>query len=840
MANPPATPAQPRATAATPAATPSHSSSNTTTTNDRDIASILARIEELEGQVAEAHSNNTSQQKEVKIGKVEPFSGERGTLKVFLAKLRIYFSNNSGRIVTEQDKVLTASSFLTGEAMRWFAPYVTERIENNDEQLSVETIQLFSSFAYFEEKLHQLFGSVNEELEAIHRIKSIRQYGSVGEYISKFLQVSGYLKWSDQGLRDQFYDNLKDNVKDRISQIMPRPDTFKRMMEAASQIDMQLYTRRMERGNYQHRPQPRQHANTSQRRTRDKDGDVIMQMNATLTKEEKDKLIKKKACFNCGIPGHFANKCRKPKKSQGTANHGTRQQIATAIHVYTPDESSTEEISETDDEIPEQYKRRIQQQAEKQKRLQKEIQQALDEPMNTDEEITEATQRYKKIEIPEDIGELLGEWTTLTKEEIRKAIRKPMDQEKEIALAIQRRNTTKMKSAIKEVKDIDIQAPVATHEDAHRMLLRNKQSHEVRRKRAPITMTEVGATDDADSESTDYEDSSLIESFHTQLAFQDGDEKAINQPVLNREQQKPRLDPYERIKEQLAEIRKNNEKYPTKCDYESKATHDNEKCKSNRSWNTTWTTIEKELTETKHQGDDLCTCMPVKATCWEESQYTWKEHIERCEKCHEWTYRNCPIHEHSNKILATIYERISNSNGYRLCSGQLGHVPNCVCMHYPNLGGCNHIEVHWTTCYDDGCEFHHLSKKINQWFPKIPGIAAQSKHTCPRGNPKCKCAYEESGHPAHSDLPKEECRAVFCQYHHDGLYVSHLEEHIRAVQSYMDRHQQHHLIASTIDRKYRTIIILAEINNTKLRILLDLGATGNHIRSKLVKKLCIE
>lgn len=92
-----------------------------------------------------------------------------------------------------------------------------------------------------------------------------------------------------------------------------------------------------------------------------------------------------------------------------------------------------------------------------------------------------------------------------------------------------------MKSVIKEVKDIDIQAPVATHKDTHRMLLRNKQSYKVQRKWASIIKTEVGATDNADSESTNYEDSSLIESFYTQLAFQDSDEKVISWPVLNRE-----------------------------------------------------------------------------------------------------------------------------------------------------------------------------------------------------------------------------------------------------------------------------------------------------------------
>ena len=168
-------------------------------------------FEKMKEQIIELEGKGSPR---VNMGKVKPFSGEKGIFKVFLAQLQIHFVNNNKAIVSKTDKVLTASSFLTGEAMRWFAPYVTDRIENHDEQINPETATIFSSFAYFEEKLNQLFGTVNKELRSIHQIKEIWQYGSVGDYISKFLQVSGYLKWSDQGLHNQFYNNLKDNVKD--------------------------------------------------------------------------------------------------------------------------------------------------------------------------------------------------------------------------------------------------------------------------------------------------------------------------------------------------------------------------------------------------------------------------------------------------------------------------------------------------------------------------------------------------------------------------------------------------------------------------------------------------
>jgi hypothetical protein len=56
----------------------------------------------------------------------------------------------------------------------------------------------------------------------------------------------------------------------------------------------------------------------------------------------------------------------------------------------------------------------------------------------------------------------------------------------------------------------------------------------------------------------------------------------------------------------------------------------------------------------------------------------------------------------------------------------------------------------------------------------------------------------------------------------------------------MQQHQKEHLIASAVNPKHQTIVILAEYDETKLRILLDSGATGNHIKPELVQKLRIK
>lgn len=76
-----------------------------------------------------------------------------------------------------------------------------------------------------------------------------------------------------------------------------------------------------------------------------------------------------------------------------------------------------------------------------------------------------------------------------------------------------------MKSTIKEIKDINIQASIAMYKNTHRMLSRNKQSYKIQRKQASIIIIKIRITNNIDSENTNYKDSLLIKLFYTQLVF---------------------------------------------------------------------------------------------------------------------------------------------------------------------------------------------------------------------------------------------------------------------------------------------------------------------------------
>ncbi|KAK9490116.1 hypothetical protein V1508DRAFT_464390 [Lipomyces doorenjongii] len=131
------------------------------------IQSLQEKIDELELAIHNQRTKVTP----LKIGKVNPFNGKRGTLKAYLAQMQLYLANNQGKLMSEADKVLAAASFLEGDAMNWFDGYLTDWFGNPD-QRDTDTVHLPNTTTLWKSSRWSLEISMKRTKQGIRRIIS--------------------------------------------------------------------------------------------------------------------------------------------------------------------------------------------------------------------------------------------------------------------------------------------------------------------------------------------------------------------------------------------------------------------------------------------------------------------------------------------------------------------------------------------------------------------------------------------------------------------------------------------------------------------------------------------
>jgi len=189
------------------------------------------------------HLTRTSVPQEPKIPDPPMFSGDRKELLPFITKCQLKFEGQSSRFPTERSKILYAGTRLEGPAFSWFQPLIVQYPVG-----SIAPPPELESFKTFTDALTMVYGDPNLEATAIREIRRLYQTGSAAEYAARFESKKQYMHWNDQALRDQFYLNLKEELKDEIAPV-GKPNTYLQLKALAIRLDTRLYERRLERSN---------------------------------------------------------------------------------------------------------------------------------------------------------------------------------------------------------------------------------------------------------------------------------------------------------------------------------------------------------------------------------------------------------------------------------------------------------------------------------------------------------------------------------------------------------------------------------------------------------------
>jgi len=140
----------------------------------QSLATEIARLRLLSVTPATTPEPRTQPPSQVpKVLQPDPFTGDRLELDTYLTRCQHVFLTQPSLFLTEQHKVLYASSYLKGNAYSWMKPLVQEYAKG----LSVPIE--FMSFQKYLESLTRMYGDPDIVKSKTHEINALCQTSSV-------------------------------------------------------------------------------------------------------------------------------------------------------------------------------------------------------------------------------------------------------------------------------------------------------------------------------------------------------------------------------------------------------------------------------------------------------------------------------------------------------------------------------------------------------------------------------------------------------------------------------------------------------------------------------------
>ncbi|QRW17619.1 Retrotransposon gag protein [Rhizoctonia solani] len=155
-----------------------------------------------------AHTSSpVSTSSDLKFAKPNKFNGKKEDALNFIIACQAYI-RAKGANQSHKEKILWVTSYFEGAAEDWVRPYKERKVFRG------EAVPLLEDIDTFWAKFTKHYVDTNCDEKYRQKWNNLRQKASVQEYTCKFQQYSVSLGYSNETLRNKYYDGLQNNIKD--------------------------------------------------------------------------------------------------------------------------------------------------------------------------------------------------------------------------------------------------------------------------------------------------------------------------------------------------------------------------------------------------------------------------------------------------------------------------------------------------------------------------------------------------------------------------------------------------------------------------------------------------
>jgi len=255
----------------------------------------------------------------LKVPALNAFTGKRGKLRAFLAKLKLYIEFNQAKFRSEMNKGLFTVSYLKDAAFDWVDLKLHEFLDKTPKKQMNNKKSIFNDYKKFKDKLQRAFKVVNKKQAAERRLHILKMNKSAAKYAAEFQRIAALMDWDDDALVSQYYWGLNKTIKDEIVR-MDQPEELQDMIDIFINIDSCQWEQQMKHtGHYTPKVWERHY---TLRRGDPMNLDAIKKHHEQQPQVKQERCMSKpykpqpwwaetRECYNCEKLKHLARTCKK-------------------------------------------------------------------------------------------------------------------------------------------------------------------------------------------------------------------------------------------------------------------------------------------------------------------------------------------------------------------------------------------------------------------------------------------------------------------------------------------------------------------------------------------------